>query len=516
MNYFSTAITIGRTDYIPSQFPDPEVLLSHMDYLGVDRTLVASYGTPTLANRELLETVKAYPDRFYPVLTLYPGMIFEHGCVDFLKEQARLGNKAYIVTTGSFRLRECERLLLELKEFHPVIFVNPNNSDAFLLQDVEEMAGKFPEAFFMLGNVMWPRFGHYLDLMWRRKNVGFDISWLHTRDSIEIVIEHFGVERLFFGIGYISHYGAVIGSLAHARITQEQREAIAHGNLEKLLGIPPLDHKLAREPDFADKPLWKRFKEGKKLEGVRVYDVHAHLTGPTGGGWIHCEHTQEQAIQEMAAFMDRYGVEKIVINNIRLGMKGNRDLERIAAPYPGRFMGDFVYNPKFADEYGEAVMDEFFGRGFFTGFKLLASYWKIPYNDPGYVPVWEYAEKHHLPILMHTWGDVKDLTGIPEKYPHAKFIIGHSGGSNAGRLQAYELAERSENVYFEFCGTFCSNIPWQEGIERFGNHRFVFGSDTAHHNESFELSGLLSIPIPDEVLRPILGENYIRILADRV
>ena len=115
-----------------------------------------------------------------------------------------------------------------------------------------------------------------------------------------------------------------------------------------------------------------------------------------------------------------------------------------------------------------------------------------------------------MPVSFPAFGNWRggaSAAGIPEKYPHAKFLLGHSGGNDEGRLLAYELAERSDNVFFEFCGTFVATIPWQEGIERFGNHRFVFGSDTAHHSEAYELAGLLSLPVPDEVLKPILSDK---------
>ncbi|MBR4673740.1 MAG: amidohydrolase family protein [Victivallales bacterium] len=516
MDYFSTAVTIGWSDYAPVFYQTAERLLAHMDYLGIDRCLVNTYGVPSIANREILEVTKAHAGRLYPAFWLYPGIFYERGGMEFLIKQAQLGNKAYRVATGPYRLRECERMLQQLAVYRPVIFVDSDCPDAFLLQDIEELAGKYPDLYFVVGKMIWSRYIHLLDLMWRRKNVGIEISWLHVRDAIETVIEQFGVERLFFGISHESQAGAAVGNLAQAQITDAQRQAIAHGNLERLLGVAPLKTKLANEPDFADKPLWKRFKEGGKLDQVRIYDVHAHLTGPTSMGWIHREHTHEQAMQEIIAFMDRYGVDKMVLTHLDKGMQGNQELEKVTAPYPGRFLGNFVYNPKLAEEYNETIMDEFFGRGFFVGFKLLAAYWKIPYSDPSYTPVWEYAEKHHLPILMHTSSDVKDLMGIPEKYPHAKFILGHSGLSDTGRLQAYQLAERSENVYFEFCGTFVSTISWKEGIERFGNHRFVFGSDTAHHSEAYELSGFLSIPLPDEILKPILSDNYQRMLDDRV
>lgn len=51
------------------------------------------------------------------------------------------------------------------------------------------------------------------------------------------------------------------------------------------------------------------------------------------------------------------------------------------------------------------LFDDFFSRDFYVGFKLLSSYWKIPLPDSAYNPVWEYADKHHLPILLHTWND---------------------------------------------------------------------------------------------------------------
>ena len=178
-------------------------------------------------------------------------------------------------------------------------------------------------------------------------------------------------------------------------------------------------------------------------------------------------------------------------------------------------MGYFVFNPWFSDDVNESVLDEFFGRGYFIGFKLLAGYWRIPYADPRYNIVWEYAEKHHLPILLHTWGDAEALKTLAPKYPNAKFILGHSGGSNGGRIQSEEIAAISPNVYFEFCGTFCSTLPWEDSIRKFGNTRFLFGSDTAGHNEAYELACFLSIPLPDKELTPILSANFDRILADR-
>ncbi|MBO7091395.1 MAG: hypothetical protein J6W23_06390 [Victivallales bacterium] len=52
-------------------------------------------------------------------------------------------------------------------------------------------------------------------------------------------------------------------------------------------------------------------------------------------------------------------------------------------------------------------------------------------------------------------------------------------------------------------------------MTKFDRSRYLFGSDAALHNESFELAMLLSLPIPDAEIIPQLAENFERILADR-
>ena len=86
MNYFSTPQVIGRGAYAEPEFPTPESLIAHLDYLGIDRCLV--YGiaaqdySPVCGNRELLETIAPYRDRLKPVFVLTPSDYFEHGTLD--------------------------------------------------------------------------------------------------------------------------------------------------------------------------------------------------------------------------------------------------------------------------------------------------------------------------------------------------------------------------------------------------------------------------------------------------
>ena len=527
MNYFATPLKIGYGAYETPEFPTPESLLKHLDYLGIDRALVysaeATDYSPVNGNKRLLETLRPYRDRLFPAWVLTPTDYYEYGTLDWIREQMRAGHRAFFIdpNLSRFRVRELERILLALDDLKPVLFTdNTYGTAPDLVYDIESLAEKCPGSYFVICKSMWGGFHRMLDLMWRRRNVGLDISWLHMRDTMELVKEEFGIDRLFFGFGHTAQYGAAIAALAHARLSESEREAVAHGNLENLLGIAPAERKLAHEPDFADKPLWKAFKAGKPITGVRAYDLHTHIEGPVTRGWVIRESDPAQTVDHMAEFMDRHGISKICLIGEQALMgdpiEGNLETARLAQRHPGRFMGYFVFNPHYAETLTEEVLDGFFRDPFFVGFKLLASYWHVPYDDARYNAVWEYAEKHHLPILMHTWGrEAEALRKIMPRYPHAKFILGHTGGDDAGRLLSLELAQQSPNIYLDYCAAFCCHIPWCDLFTRIDRSRLLFGSDAGPHNEAYELGAFLSMPVPDAELTPILGENFDKILSDR-
>ncbi|NMA19621.1 MAG: amidohydrolase family protein [Lentisphaerae bacterium] len=534
MEYFAVNGVIGRSAYAPRvDFPEVADLLEHMDYLGVDRMLVEARSaleySPILGNQKLLEQIAAHCDRLKPVFVITPADFYETGTLDWLKAQAAAGNRAFRVNPlkSRFPLRQIERLLAELAVYKPLLLLTYSlfGANELDFRDLEELARKFPTVNFLLTRQMWDGFGRVLDLMWRLPNIYLDISWLHMRDAIELIRDEYGAQRLVFGLGFKSHYGAAIGALAHSSLSEAEIEAVAHGNLERLLGLEPLPNKLAPEhPLLEQKPLWKSFREGGRLEGVQTYDAHSH-DGPFTRGWVLRDlGVPGKHLDRIMEHVDNNGIEQIVmVGESALfsdPVAGNLEFERIAKKYRGRLHGYFVFNPYFKEEITEAMLDEFFSRDFFVGFKVLPAYWQININDPGFTLMWEYAEKHHLPILQHVGNDPHNtplmLIDVAGRYPNAKFLLGHAGGGAAGRLEAEELALRFPNVYLELCGTFCSERSVLESMQVLGNRCFIFGSDTAGHNQSYELAALLSIPLPDKQLIPILGENFDKILKDRI
>jgi predicted TIM-barrel fold metal-dependent hydrolase len=442
--------------------------------------------------------------------------------MDFLCENFASGEVRALrimPTVSRFPVRQLERVLSKLEQFAPLVLWDTETfTDENDIQGIEYLTKKMPKINFALTQKMWPGFGSLLDLMWRCPNVYVDISWLHMRDTIELLRDEFGAERVLFGIGYKSHYGAAAAMLAHARITDEERELIAHGNIERLLKLSPLDKKLAQKSDLLhQKPLWEKFSSGVSLDDIEIIDVHGH-DGPHTRGWI----LREGTISEIVKQMDRLGVNKLILSGERAlfgdAVEGNLKVEKDAETFKGRIAGYLGFNPLYSEKL-VPLFDDFFSRDFYVGFKLLASYWKVPLTDEVYKPVWEYANKHRLPILLHTWNDKYNspamLKEIVKKYPQAFFILGHSGGGTSGRLEAEELAVKNKNIYLEFCGTFTTPLSFESSAEKVGWDRVLFGSDTGAHSEAWELGRFLSMPVPDEALRPALAGNIKNILGEK-
>lgn len=525
ISLFDVNADIGCSAYGEAQFPTAADLLKHMDYLGIDRTLVthaeARELNPFWGNRRLLREIgeSGQADRLIPAFTISPSCYYENGVLPFLKENMASGKVRALrifPDVSRFPIMHIERLLSELMPWKPAVLWNSGGESD--LRDFTELARKFPEASFIFTQKMWPGFGSIIDAMWRQKNICVDISWLHMRDTAQLVIDQFGAERLIFGTGLKAHYGAAEAALAHYKITPEQRELIAHGNMERILRLPPLTRKLASIPDMArEKKLWSRCRNGLPLEGVKVIDGHGH-TGPVHRGWYIRQINFPECPLAMIDQMDRIGVNKTIISAEAAlfgnSLEGNLHAEKEFSQYNGRFGGYLAYNPRYRNLL-VPEFDNFFRRGFFIGFKLLASYWKIPVTSPEYEPVWEYADKHRLPILLHTWDGPYDspamLKDIAGKYPGAFFLLGHSGGGTSGRQEAEELALNNDNVYLEFCGSFCTPIPFEESAAKVGWDKVIFGSDTLGHDLAWELGRYLSMPVPDEQLIPGLGINIEKI-----
>ncbi|MHB9129866.1 MAG: amidohydrolase family protein [Armatimonadota bacterium] len=519
---FNANALVGFSAAARPDFPACADLLEHMDRLGIARSLTyhaaAKDFNQRWGNSKLLEDIASTPgarERIIPAFSIAATMLYERGTLDWLKDtMAEQGIRAlrFPLTRGNWTLGEIEPVVEELLPLNPVLLLDFR--DPIQKWDILDFAAHFPQLPIIYTGAMWVDMVNAFDLMRRRENILLETSWLHSNGDLERTVRLFGVERIVFGTGYKSNHGASIAALMNAQISDEERELIAHGNLDRMLGLAQPSAPVAL-PD--DDTLWSRMLNGKTL-GVDVIDAHAHIG--EHGMWVMEECTPTGHAEMAAAWMDRAGVSMMIASGEQAlftePVEGNLVLEDVLRPYGDRFKGYLAFNPIYADEL-MARVDDFFSRPFFIGFKTLCDYWRVPTTDPRYNPMWAYANAHCLPILLHTWGGPYDapvmLKDIAPAYPDAIFILGHSGGDQ--RQQAVDLAMDNPNVYLEFCGSFTVPYPWEEVIDAIGSERILLGTDGIFHNPDWEMGRLLSHPVPEEQLIPILGENMRKILARR-
>jgi hypothetical protein len=521
-------------------FPRAADLLSHLDRLGIDRAVAWHTAArdlhPMSGNEQLLREIEGVcaQDRIIPSFVIAPSMIDEPGVMDRFLDLVKTHRvRAFHFFKGKSggSLPDVASVIQAILPSKPVLFLDSSESLSGRDKDQNIMLSfseEFPQVSIIYTNAMWVHYKALYKLMEARRNIFVDTSLLHTYRTKEYILRRFGVERLIFGAGYKSNNGAAIASLSHAEISPVHAQAIAHGNLEQLLRIEsPLR---GSRPVVGDR-LWHRLLRRERL-GPKIIDAHAHLSR-TPQDWD--DHSDFDACAKHALrYMDGMGVDTMLVADTAIeanvdlqGSLGSKTYtEEHLSPYGGRFRGYFsalAFTPKYAEKLVPRL-DEFFSRSYYIGFKMLNDYWHLPVTDPCFVPMWKYADAHALPILVHTWEGPYDapklLKDIAPRYPNAIFLLGHSGSND--RPDAEELAQNSPNVFLEWCGSFMNPTDWRETLERLGNRRLVYGSDsiafwgeTLGHDPAWEMGRLLSLDVPDETLVPILGNNMSSILARR-
>lgn len=506
-------------------------LLKHMDRLGIERSLVWSIQArdqyPDPAHRTLLADIRTcdpHRRRLTPSLVIGPPTFYERRIADatlaLMKNESIAGLRLF-PRTGRFQLHHAIPFLEKAAVFKPALFIDVLELDND--RDIGALAGFFPAMPMVLLHGSWGHFYNFslLALLRRHTNILVDNSVMHSRGTLEKIVTDCGADRIVFACPHQSSQGASVAHLARAPIPETARRAIAHGTLEKILHLPPSGAAPAVIPGNPRlNRFWQALLEGHPLP-IPLVDAHGHLGAV--GHWPQAEHTLEEQIPIALDTMAALNIQTMIISSVDAlfgdPLAGNRRLEELAGKHAGRLHGYVGFNPHHHERLTPAI-DSFFTGSFFVGFKALCGYWNVVVTDPRFEAMWRYADQHHLPILYHTWGGHLDspamLEPVVTKYPGAFFILGHSGGSDQGRIEAEELALKHPHVYLEWCGSFCSTAAWEKTLERVGFDRLVFGTDAVLHDTAWELGRLLSLPVPEDRLPPILGETMRRLLAQRI
>jgi predicted TIM-barrel fold metal-dependent hydrolase len=187
----------------------------------------------------------------------------------------------------------------------------------------------------------------------------------------------------------------------------------------------------------------------------------------------------------------------------------NRELARIVASDPGRFIGfAFVHAGRDAGRVAEMVAEAVEHHGF-RGLKLHR------HDAPITREVCEVARRRRLPVLYDPMGDLSSVEMAAAEYPDVAFVIPHlSSFADDWRTQLAFLDQltRHPNVH-----TDTSGVRWfdllVDAVRRAGADKILFGSDGPWLHPGVELAKVRALRLPPEEERLILGGNLLRLLA---
>jgi predicted TIM-barrel fold metal-dependent hydrolase len=282
-------------------------------------------------------------------------------------------------------------------------------------------------------------------------------------------------------------------------------------------------------------PIAREYLEQGYSTTCPIIDMHGHL-GPFYGCYL-----PSSPLERMRHRLRRSGVRRIVCSHHSAlacdATRGNDLMREVVSRHPDEFLGYWVINPNEPEATGRDLRS-FERRTGFVGFKFWPDYHLVPVTSPRYAPALEYANAYGLLVLVHTFGESPfDAPGmlaeVGERYPHARFLMGHSGYGEWERSVA--IARDLPNVYLDLTSVFQALdfaqmpggslmprapalSPHVNGlveymVETAGSHKVVFGSDLPWYSQHYHAGAVLFAHISDEARHDILHRNAERLLG---
>ena len=249
---------------------------------------------------------------------------------------------------------------------------------------------------------------------------------------------------------------------------------------------------------------------GEALSGETVVDCHTHL-----GPW-HNFHIPACTAEAMVRTMDRLGIATSFCSpHVAIGpdyVLGNREVMAAEEAFPGRILPYVTINPHYPPAEVTAEIEHWHALGRLRAFKIHPNVHGYRADGPAYVPLFEFAEAHDLPVLSHSWaGDGQCgpaiLGALAERYPRVTLLIAHSASGWPMIEEACAAAEAHPNVRLDLTGSQLFYQALETMVGRIGAERILFGSDLPFIDPRPGLGRVLMARIGDEDKRRILGRN---------
>ena len=526
--YFDSFACIGkRAGKDPLEPWKTETLLYEMERVAIHGALVyahvAAETHPDVGNPIVTETCRQH-ERLYPCWVGLPHHTGEFPEPDKLVAQMEAeGVRALKLYPQVFQYAVndlCLGPLLGALQDAGIVVIFDRGVDGhpnveIRWDELRWVAETYPKLKILLHGVRWEATRLLTPLAQKYRNIHFEFSNYQANRILEYWCGKIGHEQLLFGTEALNKsLGAARAYVDYSELTTEQRDAIAGGNLARLLGVePPKPYENVR-PDDA---ISARAFDGKPIDDMVVIDAHAHFTkkGSQGASRV---------------FMSKADMAGVVERNKRLGVDitaaspwtgiwtdyelGNADSVEALKEFPDNFVAYAVLDPHYIEDW-DAVLKYCYEENRMMGIKPYFPRQGIPYNDKRFRPWWEYGNKHHLFAKMHPSDNFfSEMHDLATRYPNVKFLLAHSGWTWKICREHVELARTYPNCFCEITFTSVLNgtIEWM--VAQAGSYKVIYGSDTPMRDPFPQFGWVAHAEISEEAKRDILGRNMERIIAD--
>lgn len=256
---------------------------------------------------------------------------------------------------------------------------------------------------------------------------------------------------------------------------------------------------------------------GSPLAGEVVIDDHCHM-----GPWSNFHIAHDGSPAAMVELMDRLGIDAAWISpHVGIGpdsARANRDAYQAAADFPARLFPYVIVNPNHGRGAAEAEIAHWVARGGIRAFKLHPGTHQYKATGEAYVPVFEYADAHRLPVLIHSWsadrlGGPPILAELARNYPNAQILIAHSATNWQMLDEACEAALACPNISLDIAGSGLHAGLLEEMVRRVSAERILFGTDSPFLDPRPQVGRVLLARISDDEKRLIFGLNARRLFG---
>lgn len=248
------------------------------------------------------------------------------------------------------------------------------------------------------------------------------------------------------------------------------------------------------------------------IDGYRVIDFHAHV-----GAWP--QYGMFDNVDDMLRAMDAAGVDQACLFNVFQGdhRRANDEVAAVVRRHPDRFIGFAFVTPHYPEEM-ETELTRAFDELGMRAIKIYPPYFDRPVTDPVWAPVFEFANRRSLPLISHTWGgdarcDPMLFVALAERYPNVQWVMGHAGGTVAGREYGKRAAKAHPNIHLELCASYRNAGSIEDLVDAAGEDRVLYGSDMPLMEPRIHVGRVITAELSDTAKRKILGENAKRLLA---